>query len=60
GIHHYDDLGAIEVVDLAAIQGVVGRIFNRGCWAIIDRGGALAQAEFIGRVDNENDNDIDD
>ncbi|KIJ41382.1 hypothetical protein M422DRAFT_139184, partial [Sphaerobolus stellatus SS14] len=46
GIHHYDDLSAIEVVDLAAIQGVVGRIFNRGRWVIIDRGGALAQAEF--------------
>ncbi|KIJ43368.1 hypothetical protein M422DRAFT_169964 [Sphaerobolus stellatus SS14] len=36
GIHHYETMGSLEVVDIASIQGVVGRIWNRDRWAIVD------------------------
>jgi len=41
GIHYYMELGADEVVDLTTVQSVVGRIWDRGRWAIIDRGDNL-------------------
>lgn len=51
--HYYRDMGATEVVDLNAIQCVVGRVpvgiagVGRGSrWAVIDRSGPLAQATF--------------
>ncbi|OSC98297.1 hypothetical protein PYCCODRAFT_1418135 [Trametes coccinea BRFM310] len=45
----YRKEGVLEVVDLAAVQCVVGRVFDvrRNWWAIIDRSGPYAQAEFI-------------
>ncbi|KAH9946895.1 hypothetical protein B0H21DRAFT_857356 [Amylocystis lapponica] len=41
--------GPIEVVDLAAIQCLVGRVYDtqRKWWGFIDRSGPLAQAAFI-------------
>ncbi|KAH9924114.1 hypothetical protein B0H21DRAFT_701137 [Amylocystis lapponica] len=41
--------GPIEVVDLAAIQCLVGRVYDtqRKWWGVIDRSGPLAQAAFI-------------
>ncbi|RDX48609.1 hypothetical protein OH76DRAFT_1520526 [Lentinus brumalis] len=47
GNRYYKDMGATEVVDLNAIQCVVGRIKDRKQWAIIDRSGPLAQAAFV-------------
>jgi len=47
GMQYYKQDGPIEVVDLNCIQCVVGRIQDRGKWAIIDRSGAFAQAEVI-------------
>lgn len=37
GIYYYKDFGVEEVVDLSALQCVVGRVQERGEWAIIDR-----------------------
>jgi hypothetical protein len=37
GIYYYKDFGAEEVVDLSTLQCVVGRIWDRNEWAIIDR-----------------------
>jgi hypothetical protein len=45
-MHYYrNEDGYTEVVDLAAIQCLVGRVFDRGWWTIIDRSGKLARAE---------------
>ena len=37
GIYYYKNFGADEVVDLKALQCVVGRVQDGGEWAIIDR-----------------------
>ncbi|EPQ49976.1 hypothetical protein GLOTRDRAFT_67190 [Gloeophyllum trabeum ATCC 11539] len=45
----YREEGRTEVVDLAAVQCVVGRVYDdvRKWWAIIDRSGPLAQPIFV-------------
>jgi hypothetical protein len=47
----YTGFGPVEVIDLNAIQAVVGRVNDRGCWTIIDRSGDLARAAFTGQDD---------
>lgn len=47
GLYSYKDFKPIEVVDLQTIQAVVGRVFDRGSWTIIDRSGELARATFV-------------
>jgi hypothetical protein len=42
GIYYYEEFGADEVVDLETIQCVVGRIKDRGKWALIDRSDRVA------------------
>lgn len=37
GIYYYKNIGVEEVVDMSALQCVVGRIRDRDEWAIIDR-----------------------
>jgi hypothetical protein len=37
GIYYYKNFGVDEVVDLDALQCVVGRIRDRDEWAVIDR-----------------------
>lgn len=37
-------MGPIEVVDLDFVKCLVGRIWDRGRWAIVDRNGPLTQA----------------
>ena len=44
-MHYYWNEGYTELVDIVAIQCLVGRIFDRGWWTIIDRSGKLARAE---------------
>jgi hypothetical protein len=47
-MHYYrNEEGYTEVVDISAIQCLVGRIFDRGWWTIIDRSGKLARAEAV-------------
>jgi hypothetical protein len=45
-MHYYKMHGRTEVVDITTIQCLVGRIQDRGSWAIIDRSGNLARATF--------------
>ncbi|KAJ3004976.1 hypothetical protein NUW54_g4552 [Trametes sanguinea] len=46
-IHYYKKMGALDLVDIATVQCVVGRIVDRGRTAIIDRSGALARAMYV-------------
>ncbi len=36
-IYYYKDFGVEEVVDMKTVQCVVGRVKDRGEWAIVDR-----------------------
>ena len=45
-IPYYSEMGGMEVVDISVIKCLVGRIEDRGEWAIIDRTAGLAQANF--------------
>jgi hypothetical protein len=40
-MRYYKQLGPIEVVDVNSIQCVVGRVFDRGVWALIERNGIV-------------------
>ena len=42
GIYYYEEFAVDEVVDLETIQCVVGRIKDRGKWALIDRSDSMA------------------
>jgi hypothetical protein len=46
-IHFYSSEGAIHVVDITSLQCLVGRIWDRSMWAIIDRSGSLARALYV-------------
>jgi hypothetical protein len=37
GIYYYKNFGVDEIVDLSMLECVVGRIRDRGEWAIVDR-----------------------
>jgi hypothetical protein len=37
GIKYYEDFGSMEFVDLNQVKCVIGRIMDRGRWAIVDR-----------------------
>ena len=45
-IHCYTQMGRYEVVDMKNVQCLVGRVLDRGQWAIIDRSGGLARAMY--------------
>lgn len=45
GFWEYKELGGLEAVDIGLIQCVVGQIFDRGKWVIIDRSGDRAHAD---------------
>ena len=45
GFWEYAKLGGLEAVDVGLVQCVVGRIFDRGKWFIIDRSGDRAHAD---------------
>ena len=42
GIQYYKEFGVDEVVDLETIQCVVGRVEDRGKWALIDQSDSMA------------------
>ncbi|KAI0052945.1 hypothetical protein FA95DRAFT_1482442 [Auriscalpium vulgare] len=46
-IPYYAQDGPLDVVDLQAVQCVVGRVNDRNEWAVFDRSGPLAQAVFV-------------
>src|SRR5882724_9643755 len=37
GIYYYEREGRMEVVDILCVQCIIGRVVDRGRWAIIDR-----------------------
>ena len=43
----YDHTTTDIVTDLRAVECVVGRVYSRGKWAIIDRSGDFQRTEFI-------------
>ena len=45
GFWEYTALGGLEAVDLGLVQCVVGRVFDRGKWVIVDRSGDRAHAD---------------
>ncbi|CDO68471.1 hypothetical protein BN946_scf184754.g5 [Trametes cinnabarina] len=46
-IHYYTRMGATDYVDVQTIQCLVGRIKDRGHFAIIDRSGSLSRVLFV-------------
>ncbi|OJT08402.1 hypothetical protein TRAPUB_690 [Trametes pubescens] len=46
-IHYYKRFGALEIIDISTIQCLVGRVQDRGRFAIIDRSGSLARAIYV-------------
>ena len=57
-IHLYNTTGGLDLVDITSVQALVGRIkyvVDGGGWAVIDRSGGLACAEW-----DPADDDIDD
>lgn len=47
----------IEVVDIATVEGLIGRVWWDNRWAIFDRGGVSARPTF---ARDEDDDDYDD
>ncbi|KAI9433386.1 hypothetical protein H4582DRAFT_1819870, partial [Lactarius indigo] len=48
-IHLYNTTGSLDLVDITSVQALVGRVkytVDGGGWAIIDRSGGLARAEW--------------
>ncbi|KAI0645014.1 hypothetical protein C8Q79DRAFT_911885 [Trametes meyenii] len=43
-IHYYAKESTLDVVDVTTVQCLVGRLRDRGRWAIIDRSGSLSRA----------------
>jgi hypothetical protein len=54
-IPYYKQMGTTEVVDLRVVQCAVGRVPDRGSWAVIDRRGVLGNADYVGDEDDIDD-----
>ncbi|KAJ7734610.1 hypothetical protein B0H16DRAFT_1327514 [Mycena metata] len=50
-IHFYTRPGALDVIDVTSVQALIGRVKETNGWAIIDRSGALARAQWLGEED---------
>jgi hypothetical protein len=47
-IPYYKELGRLEAVDMSTVMCIVGRVKDhRGRWAIVDRSGKSARADFV-------------
>jgi len=47
-IPYYKELGRTEVIDMSTVMCIVGRVKDhRGRWAIVDRSGKSARADFV-------------
>jgi hypothetical protein len=46
-IRYYTGTGALHVIDITSVQCVVGHIWDRNKWAIIDRSSSLARAFYV-------------
>ncbi|KAJ7362705.1 hypothetical protein DFH08DRAFT_910807 [Mycena albidolilacea] len=48
-VHFYSRAGALDVIDIITVQSLVGRVKDvSNEWAVIDRSGVLARAEWVG------------
>ena len=45
GFWEYKKLGGVEAIDLGLVQCIVGRVFDRGKWVIVNRSGERAHAD---------------
>ncbi|KAJ7148879.1 hypothetical protein C8R46DRAFT_1230954 [Mycena filopes] len=46
-VHYIERQGALDVIDITSVQALVGRVQDTGGnWAVIDRSGALARADW--------------
>jgi hypothetical protein len=45
GIKYYENFGPMEFVDLNQVKCIIGRIMDRGKWAIVDRSTSSAQID---------------
>jgi hypothetical protein len=45
GIKYYENFGPTEFVDLNQVKCVIGRIMDRGRWAIVDRSASSARID---------------
>jgi hypothetical protein len=55
-IHFYDRSGGLDVIDITSVQCLVGRVRDVSDeWAIIDRSGALARADWQEEGDDFDD-----
>ncbi|KAJ7745839.1 hypothetical protein DFH07DRAFT_869646 [Mycena maculata] len=54
-IHFYSRTGQLSVVDMTSVQSLVGRVptGTNPEWAVIDRSGSLARAQWLGKEDEE-------
>lgn len=53
-IHFYSRHGALDVIDITSVQCLVGRVKDLSDeWAIIDRSGSLARAEWQGEDEDD-------
>jgi hypothetical protein len=53
-IHFYRRDGSLQVMDLACVQCLVGRVrLANGSWAILDRSGTLARAQYVDERDEQ-------
>jgi hypothetical protein len=53
-IHFYSGYGHLDVIDITSLQALVGRVpIAANDWAVIDRSGVLAQAQWLGDADVE-------
>ncbi|KAJ7017125.1 hypothetical protein C8F04DRAFT_1338084 [Mycena alexandri] len=51
-IHFYSRTGSLDVIDITSVQSLIGRVeVPKSDWAIIDRSGALARAQWLGEED---------
>ena len=46
-IHYYSRMGGVDYVDVTTVQCLVGRIKDRGHFAVIDRSGSLSRALYV-------------
>lgn len=45
-INYYQNLGRVELVDLNYVRGLIGRIWDRNKWAIVDQNESQAKTNF--------------
>ena len=54
-MHHYSQMGRLDVVDITCVQCLVGRVKDATGWVVIDRSGSLARAVEAEEVELESD-----